>query len=91
MPPCRRNFTAPNITEILLRSAPRTSLGELIDTAAGLEGGRVLRHGGKGKMEGKGKQRKVNGMMAGRENLENGEGKEAWPHHHEILIRHCTD
>jgi len=28
---------------------------------------------------------------AGRGKLENREGREAWPHPHKILIRHCND
>jgi len=82
MPPYRRNSTAPNITEMLLRSAPRTSLGELIALprhCSSISGGRKLRRGGKEEIKEKERKGKEGGnrMMAGREKLENGEIREA--------------
>jgi len=41
--------------------------------------------------EKKGTKMGENGMIAGRGQLENGEKREARPHPHKSLIRHCND
>jgi len=94
MPPCRRNFRTPNITGILLQSAPQTQLRELIalpqTLSLDLRGprrGAEAKGKDKGKRkEKKGKQRGGNGMMARRGKLENGgKGGLAPPSHNLYL------
>jgi len=81
-----------NITEMPLRSAPQTPLGELIalpheDPLADLRGPRC---GGEMKgMRKNGRRKKGRRGDDGRERK--GEGRDAWPQPDRIFICHCSD